>query len=126
MCLCHPFSCEGIDAMTTGIYPQSLADLTKESAGEQYRPSNGTEGECFIDAWCSQCERDKVMNGDATDEDADKDQSLYCQILGASMRDGGAKEWVYGEDGQPKCIEFVPKGERIPTPRCPHTQELPL
>lgn len=93
---------------------------------DQYRPSNGTEGGCFIDAWCSICARDKVMNGEATDEDADRDQSLYCTILGSSFRDGGAPEWQYDKNGQPCCIAFVPKGERIPEPRCPHTMELPL
>jgi hypothetical protein len=27
---------------------------------------------------------------------------------------------------KPCCIAFVPKGESIPVPRCPHTMELPL
>jgi len=98
----------------------------KEQAGEQYQPSNGTEGACFIKAWCCECSRDKVMNGEATDEDADKNPDLYCQILGASMRDDGAPEWVFDKDGNPSCIAFVPKRERIPTPRCPNTLELDL
>lgn len=108
-----------------GIHPPGLAELNKPRAGEHYEPSNGTEGLCFHEAWCSICERDKVMNGDATDEDADRDPSLYCEILGASFR-GEAKEWQYDKNGQPCCIAFVPKGERFPTPRCPHTAELPL
>jgi hypothetical protein len=109
-----------------GIHPKGLAELNASRVGAHYEPSNGTEGSCFIDAWCSICERDKVMNGDATDEDADRDQGLYCPILGSSFFDGGAKEWQYDKNGQPCCIAFVPKGEAIPTPRCPHTMELPL
>lgn len=98
----------------------------EEAPGTPYRPSNGTEGECFISEWCAKCARDKVMNGTATDEDADKDPSLYCEILGASFRDGGAKEWVHNEKGWPCCTAFVDKNDPIPTPRCEHTMELPL
>ena len=43
-----------------------------DKPGEPYRPCNGTEGEFFISMWCEECERDKVMNGQATHEDADK------------------------------------------------------
>ena len=93
--------------------------------GEQYEPSNGTEGGCFIEAWCANCARDKVMNGEATQEQADVDDSLYCQILGASFR-GEAVEWRELPDGTVKCIAFVPQGERIQPQRCPNTLELPL
>jgi hypothetical protein len=94
-------------------------------AGEQYQPSNGTEGASFIEEWCSNCARDKVMNGEATQDQADVDDTLYCQILGASFR-GEAVEWREFEDGAVECIAFVPKGERIPPQRCPYTAELPL
>jgi hypothetical protein len=93
--------------------------------GEQYEPSNGTEGSCFIEEWCSNCARDKVMNGEATQDEADRDDSLYCQILGASFR-GEAVEWRELSDGTVKCIAFVPKGEPITPQRCPYTAELPL
>lgn len=92
--------------------------------GEQYEPSNGTEGMCFQEDWCCNCARDKVMNGEATQEEADADDSLYCQILGASYR-GEAVEWRELPTGEVKCIAFVPMGERIQD-RCPHTLELPL
>lgn len=92
--------------------------------GERYEPSNGTEGGCFIESWCTNCARDKVMNGEATQEEADADDSLYCQVLNASYR-GEAVEWREMPDGEVKCIAFVPQGERIPE-RCPKTMELPL
>jgi hypothetical protein len=91
--------------------------------GEQWEPSNGTEGAYFIEGWCANCERDKVMNGDATDEDADKDPSIYCQILSDSFI-RAVPEWRE-IDGEPKCLKFVKKGDALPD-RCPHTQELPL
>lgn len=35
-------------------------------------------------------------------------------------------EWQYDKTGQPCCTAFVPAGEPIPTPLCPHTMALPL
>jgi hypothetical protein len=83
------------------------------ASGTPYMPCNGTEGEYFHAMWCEECERDKVMSGQATTEDADKDPDLYCEILNRSFRDEPLPEWVYGEDGQPKCTAFVPVGTPI-------------
>lgn len=93
--------------------------------GERWMPSNGTCGEYFWSMWCEECARDKVMNGEATVEQADKDPSLYCDILSRSFREDSLPEWVYGDDGQPKCTAFVPQGEDV-KPRCSATLELPL
>jgi hypothetical protein len=95
------------------------------SAGKQYEPSNGTEGHAFIGRWCENCERDKVMNGEATVEQADVDDTLYCSILSNSFLDGGVAEWIFDAKGMPTCTAFVPKGDSLPVPRCPHTAELP-
>ena len=38
--------------MSQAIYTDTLARLLVKRAGEKYRPSNGTEGECFFAAWC--------------------------------------------------------------------------
>lgn len=92
--------------------------------GESYMPCNGSEGEFFMAMWCEECERDKVMNGSATVEDADKDPGLYCRILNDSFHSEGVAEWVYGADGQPCCTAFVPKGQPLPTPRCEHTADM--
>lgn len=91
--------------------------------GERYQPCNGSEGEFFIGMWCEDCARDKVMNGEATQEQADADPSLYCQILNDSFVGDGVAQWVYGKDGQPCCTEFVPVGAPIPQ-RDEFTREL--
>lgn len=91
---------------------------------EPYRPCNGSEGEFFMAMWCEECERDKVMSGQATVDDADKDPDLYCEILGRSFcSDEPLPEWVYGPDGQPCCTQFVALGSAIPS-RCDHTLDM--
>jgi hypothetical protein len=96
-----------------------------ERVGERYEPSNGTEGACFHEAWCCNCERDKEMNGTCYQEGRDAGDGDWCEILGASFR-GEAKEWIFDDKGMPSCTAFVLLGTQEPTPRCPHTMELPL
>lgn len=90
--------------------------------GEQWEPSNGTQGDAFISAWCGRCACDKEANGEATQDECDRDESLRCQILGASFR-GEAVEWR-AIKGAVMCIAFVPKGEPIPVPRCDKTLDM--
>ncbi len=95
--------------------------------GEPYRPCNGSEGEFFHSMWCENCDRDKVMNGTATIDDADNDPDLYCEILNRSYRDDPLPEWKRGDDGQPMCTEFVPMrkpDEPAPVERCPNTSDM--
>lgn len=92
--------------------------------GESYMPSNGTEGEFFMAAWCEECARDKAMNGTVHREGREENDDDWCEILGRSFREDAIPEWVYGEDGQPKCTQFVPMDAPIPTPRCPNTPDL--
>ena len=89
--------------------------------GEQYTPSNGTDGACFHGAWCERCARDAEMNG--TKPQADCTDDDWCPILGASFR-GEAVEWRELPSGECVCIAFVPAGERIPEPRCTRTPDL--
>lgn len=96
----------------------------KEAAGQPYMPSNGTEGACFHAEWCERCGRDKVMNGSATVEDADKDPDLYCRILSQSFAVDELPEWVHDANGIPTCTAFVPVGDPIPAPRCENTMEM--
>lgn len=96
----------------------------KEAAGQPYMPSNGSEGEAFWAMTCEKCERDKVMNGSATVEEADCNPDLYCEILNRSFREPYIEEWKFGPDGWPMCTAFVPKGDKLPTPRCEHTSDL--
>lgn len=101
---------------THAIYPDDFAKVLIERAGQKYRPSNGTEGDCFFEAWCWQCASDQsVPEG--------------CQIIGATMAydvndPDYPQEWQYGKDGQPCCTAFVPAGQPIPAPRDEHTADL--
>lgn len=85
--------------MTHGIYPDDLASRLKDRVGKKYRPSNGTEGDIFMDAWCGRCRHD------------DYDGGKYCPIIGRTMAHeineaDYPTEWQYGDDGQPKCTAF--------------------
>lgn len=96
----------------------------KEQAGEPYRPSNGTEGACFHEAWCCKCERDKSMNGTCYREGREENDEDWCEILGRSFRDEPLPEWVHDKDGYPSCTAFVPMGEKIPPPRDDKTIDM--
>jgi hypothetical protein len=90
--------------------------------GQQYEPSNGTEGECFIEYWCSRCERDKEMNGTCYEEEREAGDDDWCPILNASYR-GEAVEWRELADGRTQCIAFVAKGSKD-LARCEHTTDM--
>ena len=59
-------------------------------AGAPYRPSNGTEGMIFMEAFCDRC---------AVNHDGD------CEILAASFM-GQVPEWLHDEHGLPCCTAF--------------------
>lgn len=87
--------------------------------GEQYVPSNGTDGYAFIESWCTQCGRDKPCSeGKNFDECADDE---VCEILAASFR-GEAVEWRQLEDGSVTCLGFTI--EEPGTPRCANTVDM--
>jgi hypothetical protein len=74
--------------------------------GKPYRPSNGSEGEGFICAFCDRCIHEKWNH---TQKTGDK----QCDILSATMiYDLGdadyPKEWVYDSQGNPTCTSHVP------------------
>nr|MBL8412753.1 hypothetical protein [Dechloromonas sp.] len=113
--------------MSQAIYPAPFAAMLTKRAGEKYRPSNGTEGECFFEAWCRHCQRDKAMR-EGVDLD-DCDDTERCDIIADTFSYDveDAKyptAWQYGKDGQPCCTAFISAGEQIPTPRCTKTLEL--
>jgi hypothetical protein len=66
-----------------------------------YRPSNGTEGECFYGAWCAKCSREAHGN--------------HCGIFGRSLMfqvgdPQYPREWVRDADaypGNPRCTAFT-------------------
>jgi hypothetical protein len=76
----------------------------------RYRPSNGTEGEMFMEWWCHRCENDHSMHG--------PDGEGGCPIiLRWMMRDptpeihGLGTFWDHAKYGGPAheavCVEFV-------------------
>lgn len=113
--------------MTRPIYPETLAAMLVKRAGEKYRPSNGTEGECFFAAWCCHCQRDKAMREGLDVNECD--DSERCEIIANTfayeIEDPEYPiEWQYGKDGQPCCTAFIEAGQPIPEPRCTQTMEL--
>lgn len=113
--------------MNQAIYPASFAAITIKRAGEKYRPSNGTEGECFFAAWCCKCQRDKAMREGADIDECDDNErcDIIADTFAYEVEDPEyPAAWQYGKDGQPCCTQFVPAGDQIPEPRCTHTQEL--
>lgn len=98
-----------------GLYVEAHAQLLKDEAGQKWRPSNGSEGDAFIEGWCSRCTRD-----------ADQD----CRILAATFvydveEAEYPSEWQIGADGQPKCTAWTDNGEPHHE-RCAYTDELPF
>jgi hypothetical protein len=67
---------------------------------KKYRPSNGQEGEWFMEDYCYQCAKD------------DPDNNLLCPIIAKTMAfDIDDKrypgQWQYGADNMPLCTEFI-------------------
>jgi hypothetical protein len=113
--------------VNTKIYPADLAAMNTECAGQKYRPSNGTEGECFISSWCGQCVRDKSAREGAPLEDCDDNE--VCNIIARTFAHEVSDpeypgEWQYGKDGQPCCTAFVLAGQPIPPAKDEHTVDM--
>ena len=89
--------------------------------GVQYEPSNGIEGGCFLDSWCSNCARDKAMREGVDIDDCDDNEK--CEIIAASFR-GEAVEWRELNSGECVCLAFVDAGSEPPPARCEHTADM--
>lgn len=91
---------ESFISSTEEVKEELAADVAAEDTHARlYRPSNGTEGECFQGQWCERCTKD------------DADNEVYCDILTRTAAFGiedpeYPKEWTYGDDGQPICTAF--------------------
>ena len=80
---------------------------TMGKPGQPYRPTSGTEGECFHERFCYQCIHERWVHRQKEDRDEDKCVVLTA-TLGLGTDDPGyPKEWTYGEDGKPTCTKFV-------------------
>lgn len=74
---------------------------------KRYRPSNGTEGEGFMEAHCYQCLHERWIHRQKEDRDEDK-----CVIINLTMGydvndPEYPDEWTYDEKGDPTCTKFV-------------------
>jgi hypothetical protein len=93
----------------------------------KYRPSNGTEGQAFIAAWCGTCARDRSLREGEPVETCDDNE--LCDIVGRTMMNDVdhpdyPAEWTYDASGRPICTAYISKGQPVPTPRCTHTSDL--
>ena len=89
--------------------------------GEQFIPSNGTDGECFLGAWCTNCARDKSMREGVDLDDCDDNEK--CEIIAASFR-GEAVEWRELDTGECVCLAYVEAGKPVPPVRCDKTIDM--
>lgn len=95
--------------------------------GKKFRPSNGTQGECFKSAFCYKCKK----------MDLEKDK--YCTIEMDTMMldvqdEEYPREWTYDSEGNPTCTAFKDREEfnaeqrakrKIAAPiRCKNTIDL--
>jgi hypothetical protein len=87
------------------LYTEQLAERLKSRAGTPYQPSNGMEGEMFMNDWCALCTKDS-FNPD-TGEGG-------CHIITLTMalepsNPAYPHEWQYSAEGQPICTAFEAK-----------------
>ena len=78
--------------------------------GQQWIPSNGTEGSVILCSLCSMCAIDKAMR-DGADPDEREDNEL-CEIIAASFS-GEAVEWREMDNGEVTCIAKVTGAEGV-------------
>lgn len=91
---------------------------SKPFPGEQWQPSNGTEGYCFIERWCGTCTKDKPSSeGKPFDDCAPED---LCEELAASFR-GEAEHWRHLESDDCVCLLWTPAGGVY---RCDRTEDM--
>jgi hypothetical protein len=86
-----------------------------EEAGtyRPYRPSNGTEGEMFMSAWCEKCSGDTAGNP----------CSILTLALALQIGDMDYPgEWQYSNMGTPQCTAFTT--EESKQTRCTETPDL--
>lgn len=71
-----------------------------------YRPSNGTEGECFMGRWCAVCRHDRPAR--EPDGDPADGCSILCRTFATTSTDDPEypREWRYSNDGHPVCTAF--------------------
>lgn len=75
-----------------------------DSAGQSFRPSNGTEGMIFEEHFCHCCIHEKWVH---TQDDADMKCEIYSNmILFEIKEDGYPVELVFDSEGWPVCTNW--------------------
>lgn len=75
-----------------------------EKPVRKYQPSNGTEGDIFINQFCNRCCHEKFIH---TQNDNDKMCNIFSDSLIYNIKDEEyPKEWIYDNNGLPICTKF--------------------
>lgn len=98
-----------------------------------YRPSNGTEGMCFIEKYCMNC-----LHCDPNPH-GKKQCKILCATMCFSVNDPEyPKEWIYDENDTPCCTKWQkwdwgndgdpddPDNPKAPIPENPNQLCLPF
>jgi len=65
-----------------------------------------------MEAWCNQCERDRAYR---ESEGCEPGCEILVNTMAYEVDDPRYPvQWVYGQDGKPRCTAFIPEGETIP------------
>jgi hypothetical protein len=72
-----------------------------------YRPSNGTEGDCFMAKWCAKCKRDQARREDEDADGCDIVTLVYALNIGDAEY---PKEWRQDGPEGPRCTAFEQVG----------------
>lgn len=94
---------------------------------KKYQPSNATDGDAFMSAWCYECKAMDGYFGDAISDLCAGKQP--CPILGRSFSYSPKdkqypSEWTFADDGTPICTAFAPKGTPEAPVRCTETLDM--
>lgn len=97
--------------------------------GKLYQPSNGTEGELFIEQWCGTCARDKPSSEGKPFDECDDDElcSILNDTLFYSVIDSEyPSEWIYDENDKPCCTAWIRHDDPIASLpyRCTKTKDM--
>lgn len=88
--------------------------MTHSGTLRPYRPSNGTEGDIFMAAWCEHC---------ALADHEDGGCMIQLRALAHKIDEPEyPAEWNFTNGGAPQCTAFTTDPEN--EPRCPETIDM--
>ena len=76
-----------------------------DSAGQPFRPANGTEGEIFEEAFCMRCQKDAEWYEEERNPCGIHSDALIFGVGATEF----PKEWIFDQDGWPTCTAFQEK-----------------